>query len=71
MQEPYDKEELEAWDKMWADLPNLLWAGGDYVTIPTYKIDTAIDWTIQHANDNRWDVLHGAMKALNESLTKK
>lgn len=44
---------------------------GDYVTVPTYGITSAIDWLLRHAREARYDIVGRCMQILEASFVKK
>lgn len=44
---------------------------GDYVTLPTYEIGAAIDWTLRYSKNARWNVVLKAMQVLEAMFVKK
>ena len=44
---------------------------GDYMTVPTYGITSAIDWLLRHAREARYDIVGRAMQILEASFVKK
>jgi hypothetical protein len=44
---------------------------GDYVVIPHFKVGVALDWSIQYAEDARWDVMARVMQAIEHMLQRK
>jgi hypothetical protein len=44
---------------------------GDYVTVTTYGITSAIDWLLRHAREARWDIVGRAMQVLEAGFVKK
>jgi hypothetical protein len=44
---------------------------GDYVTLPTYEIGAAIDWSLRYAKHARWNVVLKAMQVLESMFVKK
>jgi hypothetical protein len=44
---------------------------GDYVMVPTYDIENAIDYLLKYARDARWDVVGRAMEVLEAGFVKK
>jgi hypothetical protein len=44
---------------------------GDYVTVQTYGITSAIDWLLRHAREARWDIVGRAMQVLEAGFVKK
>lgn len=44
---------------------------GDYVTIPTYKIGSSIDWLLRYSQEANWDVVGRALRVLEAGFVKK
>jgi hypothetical protein len=44
---------------------------GDYVTVPTFEVGNAIDWTLRYARNARWDIVSRAMQVFQAGFTKK
>lgn len=44
---------------------------GDYVTMPTYEIGAAIDWTLRYAKHARWNIVLKALQVLEGMFVKK
>jgi hypothetical protein len=44
---------------------------GDYVMIPTYKVANAIDWNLDFARDEQYNVIALALKVMLQGFTKK
>lgn len=44
---------------------------GDYVTIPTYGIVSAIDYLLRYAREGRWDILKRVTEVLEAGFVKK
>lgn len=44
---------------------------GDYVTVPTFEVGNAIDWTLRYARNARWDIVARAMQVFQAGFTKK
>lgn len=44
---------------------------GDYMTVPTYGITSAIDWLLRHAREARYDIVGRAMQILEAGFVKK
>lgn len=44
---------------------------GDYVTLPTYEVGAAIDWSLRYAKNARWNVVLKALQVLESMFVKK
>lgn len=44
---------------------------GDYMTVPTYGITSAIDWLLRHAREARYDIVGRCMQILEAGFVKK